>query len=102
MSAPAKTLPAKSGVTAFCIAMAIPGRAFPAAHPHTEFTMIITVPGRVTAASTSATVLNSFTPSAVSSSRIGAIRNSGYPIVVDLSRKDRKRLPPRHYHTEPT
>src|SRR5690606_13770403 len=78
MSAPAKTVVTRSGRVACSRANAMPGRARPAAHPQTEFTTIIVVPGAVAAASTSAAVRSSVTPRRVSSSRIGAIRNSGY------------------------
>ena len=58
--------------------MATPGRALPAAQPQTEFTTTITVPLRATASSTASVVRSSSKPRLVSSSRMGATKNSGY------------------------
>jgi hypothetical protein len=80
MSAPAKTVARLSGRFWCLSARAMPGLALPAAQPHTELTTIMVTPGSFITSSTSAAVRHSRAPRTVSSSRMGATRNSGYAI----------------------
>src|SRR5215831_16199332 len=88
----------RSGRRPWRSASARPGRARPAAHPHTEFTTTISVPlVSWTAASTSADVRSSSTPSAVNSARIGATKNSGYGMPLFYLRRGQIWTPRRHF-----
>jgi hypothetical protein len=85
MSAPAKTVMARSGRASFCKASATPGRALPAAQPQTELTTTSSVPfDPRMASSTCSGVRVSSTPWRVKSSRMGLMRISEYGMCVLL------------------